>query len=365
MQVLRVGLVSVLCAACFNPSGAGSSTGSGETTQAATGEVPTTTDGPTGGTGSGTAAATTEPGGTSGGSTGEGSTSGGETVEPAVCGNGKVEMGEVCDDGNMIEDDGCLADCTTLCGDGDLDEGEACDDGDRIDGDGCSATCRRDAAYVFVTRDAVPAMLGGIGGADTVCHDAAVAGGLPGTYRAWLGEGGTPVAEHVAAQSLAYVRPDGALVAVDFASFVTDAPGEVLAAPIAVTEYGEAIAAEEAPEEILLRARHAFSSEERAMLLGWLSRRMKAAKIVDPAEQQDRNRVLFGATVTLADEDDARRTITIVGDDEADAGQGRVGWNSPIARAVGGAALGDLRKVSLPAGEVEYEIMEISYPNPE
>lgn len=245
MQVLRVGLVSVLCAACFNPSGAGSSTGSGETTQAATGEVPTTTDGPTGGTGSGTAAATTEPGGTSGGSTGEGSTSGGETVEPAVCGNGKVEMGEVCDDGNMIEDDGCLADCTTLCGDGDLDEGEACDDGDRIDGDGCSATCRRDAAYVFVTRDAVPAMLGGIGGADTVCHDAAVAGGLPGTYRAWLGEGGAPVAEHVAAQSLAYVRPDGALVAVDFASFVTDAPGEVLAAPIAVTEYGEAIAAEE------------------------------------------------------------------------------------------------------------------------
>lgn len=98
--------------------------------------------------------------------------------------------------------------------------------------------------------------------------------------------------------------------------------------------------------------------------LGWLSRRMKAAKIVDPATQQDQTRVLFGATVTLADEDDVRRTITIMGDDEADAGNGRVGWNSPIARAIRGAGLGDLRKVSLPAGEIEYEIVEISYPEP-
>lgn len=98
--------------------------------------------------------------------------------------------------------------------------------------------------------------------------------------------------------------------------------------------------------------------------LGWLSRRMKAAKIVDPATQQDRSRVMFGATVTLADEHDARRTITIMGDDEADAGNGRVGWNSPIARAVRGAGLGDLRKVALPSGEIEYEVVEISYPEP-
>lgn len=96
--------------------------------------------------------------------------------------------------------------------------------------------------------------------------------------------------------------------------------------------------------------------------LGWLSRRMKAARIVDPASQQDKTRILFGATVTLADEDDVHRVITIVGDDEADAGQGRVGWNSPIARAVRGAAIGDLRKVSLPSGEIEYEVLEINYP---
>lgn len=96
--------------------------------------------------------------------------------------------------------------------------------------------------------------------------------------------------------------------------------------------------------------------------LGWLSRRIKAARVVDPRSQQDISTVLFGATVTLADEHDARRVVTIVGDDEAQAGEGRVGWNSPISRAVRGASLGDLRRVSLPSGEIEYEIMEISYP---
>lgn len=96
--------------------------------------------------------------------------------------------------------------------------------------------------------------------------------------------------------------------------------------------------------------------------LGWLSKRMKAARVVDPAAQEDRSRIWFGATVTLADEDDNHRTLTLVGDDEADAGQGRVGWNSPIARAVRGAATGDLRRVNLPAGEREFEILEIAYP---
>ena len=49
---------------------------------------------------------------------------------------------------------------------------------------------------------------------------------------------------------------------------------------------------------------------------------MKTAKVVDPGAQADRDQVRFGATVELADEDDERRTITIVGNDEADAGQG-------------------------------------------
>lgn len=96
--------------------------------------------------------------------------------------------------------------------------------------------------------------------------------------------------------------------------------------------------------------------------LGWLSKRMKAAKIVDPAVQEDRSRIWFGACVTVADEDDVHRTLTLVGDDEAEAGAGRIGWNSPFARALRGAAIGDVRRVALPAGEREYEVMAITYP---
>jgi transcription elongation factor GreB len=93
-----------------------------------------------------------------------------------------------------------------------------------------------------------------------------------------------------------------------------------------------------------------------------LSRKMKAARIVDPAAQQDRERIFFGATVTIADEDDNQRTVTIVGNDEADAGAGRIGWDSPIARALRGSRVGDLRRITLPAGEREYEVVRIEYP---
>jgi len=96
--------------------------------------------------------------------------------------------------------------------------------------------------------------------------------------------------------------------------------------------------------------------------LGWLSRRMKAAKVVDPAGAPDRSRIFFGATATIADEDDQERTLTLVGDDEADAGKGMIGWNSPMARALRGAAVGDVRRVALPAGEREYEVVALSYP---
>lgn len=96
--------------------------------------------------------------------------------------------------------------------------------------------------------------------------------------------------------------------------------------------------------------------------LGWLSKRMKAAKVVDPARGEDRTRVWFGATVTIADEDDATRVLTLVGDDEAEAGAGRIGWNAPIARALRGATVGDVRRVLLPAGEKDYEVIAIRYP---
>ncbi|WP_174298963.1 GreA/GreB family elongation factor [Sphingomonas bacterium] len=97
--------------------------------------------------------------------------------------------------------------------------------------------------------------------------------------------------------------------------------------------------------------------------LGWLSRRMKAASVIDPAAPADRTRVWFGACVTIVDETERERVVTLVGDDETDAGAGRIGWNAPIARALRGAAIGDLRRVELPAGEREYEVIAIVYPS--
>jgi len=97
--------------------------------------------------------------------------------------------------------------------------------------------------------------------------------------------------------------------------------------------------------------------------LGWLSKRMKSARVVDPANQTERDKVLFGATVTIADEDDAQRTLTLVGEDEADASAGRISWRSPIAFALRGAAVGDVRRVELPGGAKDYEVLEIGYPD--
>lgn len=97
--------------------------------------------------------------------------------------------------------------------------------------------------------------------------------------------------------------------------------------------------------------------------LGFLARRMKAARVVDPAAQPDQSRIWFGATVELADEDDNRRIVTLVGDDEAEAGDGRIGWNSPLARALRGAAVGDVRVVQLPSGPKEWEVTAVRYPS--
>ena len=96
--------------------------------------------------------------------------------------------------------------------------------------------------------------------------------------------------------------------------------------------------------------------------LAHLAKIMKQAKVVDPSRQEARDQVRFGATVEVADEDDNRRVLTIVGDDETDAAAGKIGWSAPLARALIGARVGDERIVRLPAGEKNYEVMAIDYP---
>ncbi len=96
--------------------------------------------------------------------------------------------------------------------------------------------------------------------------------------------------------------------------------------------------------------------------LGYLSKVMKEARLVDPAAQPSRDQIRFGATVELADPQDERRILTIVGDDEADASAGCIGWSAPLARALIGARIGDERIVHLPSGDKSYEVMAIRYP---
>ena len=96
--------------------------------------------------------------------------------------------------------------------------------------------------------------------------------------------------------------------------------------------------------------------------LAHIARRMKAARVIIPADQPDKSRAFFGATVTLADEDDKEMHVTLIGDDEQDASAGQIGWSSPMARALKGAAVGDLRTVRLPGGMKEWEVIAITYP---
>ncbi|HUF80447.1 MAG TPA: GreA/GreB family elongation factor [Burkholderiales bacterium] len=88
---------------------------------------------------------------------------------------------------------------------------------------------------------------------------------------------------------------------------------------------------------------------------------LERAAVVDPADQP-RDEVRFGAAVTIVDEDDRKQRFTIVGDDEADVTGGKISWASPLARAMIGARAGDTVQWRRPAGDAEFEIVEIAYP---
>ncbi|MBX9700822.1 MAG: transcription elongation factor GreB [Acetobacteraceae bacterium] len=95
----------------------------------------------------------------------------------------------------------------------------------------------------------------------------------------------------------------------------------------------------------------------------FLRKRLERVQVVDPAAQARRDQVFFGATVTYARDDDTEVTITIVGVDEADTARGRISWVAPVARALLGARVGDLRRLRMPQGSEEIEVVAIRYPD--
>jgi transcription elongation factor GreB len=97
----------------------------------------------------------------------------------------------------------------------------------------------------------------------------------------------------------------------------------------------------------------------------FLMKRLETAIVVDPAEQQNTEQVFFGATVTVCDltagDAGGEETFQIVGVDEADPGQGRISWISPLARALLKAQEGDSVRFQSPAGQRELEVVAIRY----
>src|SRR5688572_23880698 len=87
------------------------------------------------------------------------------------------------------------------------------------------------------------------------------------------------------------------------------------------------------------------------------------AQVIDVSSLDAGSRVVFGATVDLADVDtDEARTYQIVGDLEADIKLGLIAISSPVARALIGKHEGDSVTIEAPGGTREYEIVGVSYP---
>ncbi len=84
------------------------------------------------------------------------------------------------------------------------------------------------------------------------------------------------------------------------------------------------------------------------------------AQIIDPTTLSG-DRIVFGATVTLLDENDKPVKYQIVGQTEADANGGRISYNSPIGRALIGKQVSDEIEVTVPSGDRFYLVDKIEY----
>ena len=95
----------------------------------------------------------------------------------------------------------------------------------------------------------------------------------------------------------------------------------------------------------------------------FLTKRIEKAEVVDPVAQGEiaDGRVLFGATVTVEDEDGEEKTYCIVGVDEYNGSKGLVSWRSPIGKALMRKEEGDVATVKTPSGDRELEIVAVEY----
>lgn len=92
----------------------------------------------------------------------------------------------------------------------------------------------------------------------------------------------------------------------------------------------------------------------------FLRDRIEAAKVVDPKEVKS-DKVVFGATVKIEDEEGQIKTYQIVGEDELEPGKNKVSWKSPMAKALLGKKVGDEVEIQRPSGALVAEILDIKF----
>ncbi|MFZ9888654.1 MAG: transcription elongation factor GreB [Myxococcota bacterium] len=95
--------------------------------------------------------------------------------------------------------------------------------------------------------------------------------------------------------------------------------------------------------------------------LSYLSSLLKDPQVVDTTTLSG-DRVVFGATVVIEDEDGQTRQYTIVGEGESDTGSGHISYKAPVARALLGKRVGDVVVIERPAGELEVEVKALKFP---
>ena len=127
----------------------------------------------------------------------------------------------------------------------------------------------------------------------------------------------------------------------------------------------KAIAEARAHGDISENAEYHAAKEQQGFIEGRIAQiehKLASAQVVDVTKVNAGGRVVFGATVTIADADSGQESkYQIVGEDEADSKAGLISVNSPIARALIGKKEGDVVEVAAPGGKRELEILGVEY----
>jgi transcription elongation factor GreB len=164
-----------------------------------------------------------------------------------------------------------------------------------------------------------------------------------------------PEEEASSPQEKNYITPAGYRRLVDELEFLHTSKR-----PEVVSALGDAAAEGDRSEnaEYIYRKRQLRQIDAR---MRFLSKRLDHVAIVDPREQKRDDRVFFGATVTVQDEDGESFVYRIVGQDEVEGSEGVISWKSPVGKALLGKTVGDAVVVRWHAGARELTVTAIDY----